>query len=492
MSEKQTESKIDEIFRKGIEPLNTEPSDDFWRKSAESIIQNATNATNKNTSRWRAIAFLLGAGLLLLGYFTFRVENGINDTNPKVIKAKSAGNPNANIAMVENKTVAKSESKISGNSTVQEKQNSSGYDIVKNPTSSTKIHLSKLTAKNMDIPKTAAISNNKQFIYSKPNRAANENLAGSLTNEKTTIPSVNKQSAPEPEISKNDVNSSSPVIAQTLIKSPDNSSVTKQPYVSQTRPIIVADSLKKTSSADSIAASNQSGFSMSVYFSPDLLTGYSFKSSNNLDESAIKTGEKQQFSYSSGVNLEYKVTSHISIGAGLAYQSFKFQIAPSVLYAQKQTDGQIGYSVVSSSGTIDCPYYVNANIGDSLKMSATSTRSYLGIPVQLKYFAFTTNKVNAFITIGAAINVSTGSQTVMNWQDYWQNEGTSNISTIQGLQTVYYSYSIGVGISYKISNQIGLYLEPAMQGSLTSINKNTPVVSYPYILGLNAGLTYHF
>jgi len=60
------------------------------------------------------------------------------------------------------------------------------------------------------------------------------------------------------------------------------------------------------------------------------------------------------------------------------------------------------------------------------------------------------------------------------------------------LQSIYYSYSLGLGLSYNLCRHLAIYAEPELQGSITALSKNTPVSSYPFLAGITGGITWHF
>jgi hypothetical protein len=503
MSEKQTENNIDEIFRKGIEPLNTEPSEEFWRKSAESIIQKGNKSTQNKNSGWRIIAFFLAVALLLLGYFTIKMQSGLDKEKQQVAELKKLQNQypaKATITTIpDSKTIATTQN--SGSNTSKERKK---IKIIHTKAPGiewkTAAHVTRKNLNNMQVASAASATKSH---YHKPKRdATNIIVAANSGKKQTRVKAENPKSKPAgAEIAQPDLVPSKDSSTTSTFRIKSNQPDATIPIVKATnvamelKPVTAPISSPLTHPLDSAAIIIPSKFSISAYFSPDVYTGYTFKSSDaegSQYESAIKSGEKQKFSYTAGVKAEYELSSRFSIGVGLAYQTFSFQIAPSVYYAEKQSDGQVGYSIITSSGIVDCPYYGNPQIGDSLKMNATSSRSYLCVPVQLKYFAIKTNKIKIFLEGGIGINISTGTQTQMNWQDYWQTQGTSIVSTADGLQNMYYSYSFGAGAGYTLSKRVEVYAEPAIQGSITSIDKNTPVVSYPYLLGIAGGLTYHF
>jgi len=63
---------------------------------------------------------------------------------------------------------------------------------------------------------------------------------------------------------------------------------------------------------------------------------------------------------------------------------------------------------------------------------------------------------------------------------------------IVGLKNTNYSILLSAGALYKIQPHWGLFAEPTLRYSLTSINEKSPVLSYPYFLGLKMGVSYHF
>ncbi len=506
MSEKQTGNNIDEIFRKGIEPLNTEPSDEFWRKSAEGIIRNGKIAGSRNTARWRALALLLGAGLLILGFFTIKMQSSNEKTDSKIVAAKNNIINNSAIPVTAYKNTDKPViANGTGLATTENKKtikqpisthNNHTQTAIKNKVSNkqqpsitgiapTQIALKKVRKKSKP-SELEQITNTPVPANSKIEK---ETVTDNLHQTKTITADPVNNNPIVPELKPANQNTSS-----IDTKSEAASIVSNPPKTNPAQAIIQPDSAKKVVMADTLQGSSR--FSLWAYFSPDLVTGYNYKSSGNTGsyyENQIKTNEKVQSAYSAGGTVEYELNKHLSVAVGLSYQYYSFRIGPTYIYAQQEDNGQIGYSIVSSSGVVNCPYYGYAvSIGDSLKMSATSTRAYLSIPVKLKYFAVKTDKISMFITGGIGINISTSTETVMNWKDSWNYQGTSTVNTIEGLQSMYYSYTLGLGISYNICKQVGIYAEPALQGSLTTINKNTPVVTYPYLAGLNIGVTYCF
>jgi opacity protein-like surface antigen len=222
---------------------------------------------------------------------------------------------------------------------------------------------------------------------------------------------------------------------------------------------------------------------------------YEFKSNSpwgNQTESIIKTGEKQNFSYTVGAKAEYNLSSRFAVSLGIAYQVFSFNSKPGIIYAQKSSDGDVGYYFTTSSGVVECPsYYGTPSVGDSIKMSAASTRTYLEIPVRLKYNFVDKEKIKLYFIAGVDANICLAEKTTMNWQDFWNESGIANINETEGSEKVYMSCYLGIGVNYKICNNLSLYLEPGMHRAITALDNNTsPVVTYPQLFSATAGITY--
>jgi hypothetical protein len=82
----------------------------------------------------------------------------------------------------------------------------------------------------------------------------------------------------------------------------------------------------------------------------------------------------------------------------------------------------------------------------------------------------------------------------MNWQaeDYDGNFSETATDPIDGLEFGSLSMTLGIGKEKYITRQLSVLVNPSVRVNLTSLNKTAPVKSYPYSLGLNAGLRYYF
>ncbi len=505
MSKKLSEHEIDEIFKNAIEPVNTEPSPEFWRKAAEGVITRGANLKEGNSIKWKIVAFVFGAALLILGYFTFKLQNGLKSEEQQItmLEKGQGGNQKSTDKNSRNSIsfpdkIASSPTNVIASSGKDNKNTAIAKTDDKKVAYSTEIQMSNTRhsseGKSNNVQTNNAVAFKSQSYHGKSGKKASKDYTMEQSNENITTDSPNAQitSPTETQNSSENLNITStqkpvdPTPEQAIKKTPV-SPLPAANYVA----VPAKDSLKLAPLAADTAKSR---FSVSDYFSPDIMLGYKFicnTTGGSAIENIIKAGEKQSFSYTTGVKAEYMVSTHFAIMAGIMYQSFKFNANPGYIYAQKQSNGDVTYSIPTSSGVVDCPYYGKTYVGDSLKMNATSSRTYLSIPVRLKYFINKSPKLKLYITGGVEANISLKKETYMDWQNSYQTS-ESEVNNAQGAEKMYLAYYISIGADYSFGRHISMYVEPGLHNAITPIDNNIDVIAYPRLFSATAGLTYHF
>jgi hypothetical protein len=497
MSEKQMENNIDEIFRKGIDQLNTEPSDEFWRKAAENVISRGNKPNERKVALWRNIAFIQAAGLLLIGYFAYQTQTGKKNAVQQALTVKNIQNKNVEKI---NPPVKVSNNNSAATPTVASVNNNTGKTQKLNSSGRNAIHRAAVQQKHFTKLNAAVVALNNNSAYSKK---PEKNIVATTykTEVKNVITKESNQLAGNKEAA-NNVTTTADIIAAPAENQAKNNTENTSPapveYVQKTnRPaaITMGDTAKLIQSPTPELAQASSRFSVSAFFAPDFALGYTYKTSGtwgSRNENSIKTGEKQSFSYTAGLKTEYKISSRFSIAAGIGYQVFSFHVNPTVIYAEKQSGSDAGYYLATSSGEVVCPYYGPVNAGDSLKMNASSKRTYLEIPIQLKYFAINNTKCRFYIVGGLEANFLLGESTTMNWQDFWNESGVANVNTTGGAKNIYFSSYAGIGADYNLSKFLSIYAEPGLHEAITSLDDNVSVITYPRLFSITTGITWHF
>ena len=504
MSEKHMENNIDDIFRQGVDPLLTEPSDEFWKKASENIISRGSQTAGKRTSRWKAVTFILAAGLIMLGYITYRIQDNLKNIEKQIAITKGAKNT-ATEKVTDANTSSISTTTHASNSNYITRTNSVKQSYVHKPIIAQNQQPVQVNRPNYT-PTSHHTNNTSQtplLVVAKPVSHSGENKLSSTDKSDnnghinpTSKSSGNKEtdattSSQQPVVVADKNLTSSPTLTNQSVST---SSIPKA--TTQTPTAALPDSATYTTAQTQkeAAGGKSSRFSVSAFFSPNFMTNYKFTCNApdaSLTENSIKR-EKEGFSYVTGANVEYALSSTISVSTGIGYSSYKFSVPPCDLYAEKQTSGDVGYSMVTSSGLVNCPSYGNTWPGDTLRMNANATRTYISIPLQLKYYINGNSRFRFYIEAGIQTNIAIGQTITMDWQDAWKDHGTSIANYVQGSEQMYFTYDASIGMDYKLSKYFSIYAEPGMSNAITPIDKGTVVVSYPRQFNVTAGLTYHF
>jgi hypothetical protein len=237
--------------------------------------------------------------------------------------------------------------------------------------------------------------------------------------------------------------------------------------------------------------------SASLFYAPgttnDFLHDKDNDPTNTITANVLKTRQDDDGTFAAGIRLSYNFSERWALQTGCSYSVFSYNIKPTVIYAQPEESGQVGYFIVTTSGTVFLPYSTgSAHLGDSMKVQGKSSRSYISIPLELKYNIAMGRKLCFYITGGFSVNIAKYQQTNLDWVNTYLQEGNVSVQSIYGLNIVHYSYDLGAGLEYIAHKSWSIYAEPYLTGSFTSINTNTPVSTYPYFFGLAFGITKRF
>ncbi len=246
---------------------------------------------------------------------------------------------------------------------------------------------------------------------------------------------------------------------------------------------------------------NFSRFAIAAFFSPDfdchlLIDNDNKVPNHHKDRSRAKDLDERElpdFSFTSGVLLKYDLTNKWSIQSGCTYSSSVRKIKPSTIYAEQGSDSQAHYLLKSSLGIAELPNSGTGipQIGDSVNLKTNSKQilQFINIPL-IARFQYVKNKFSFYTFAGVSANILIKEQSEVSIETL--SSETIIISNITGLKKVTCGFLAGIGAQYNFYKGISVFTEPVFRGSITSINQNTSVNSYPYSIGFNTGLTYRF
>jgi opacity protein-like surface antigen len=463
---------IENVFKDAIDGLEAEPSEHFWVKANEDILNRENSVYRKRINTWKGIAASLGVVVVVLLIYLFNSNDNTETKDKQVSKVEQQQNNNPvesenNEKKIENRIVlsktnlAKEDLKSNNNQTqLESKEVSINKDI------------SKVSSDNPEI-KLNKVDENNNFI-----KEVHPTI-------KTDSISINNDSKISPKI-----NNSSEITAPKY-KSPDSISMDTLTLAKNN-----LDTVGNHKPSDYSYASKDvlSNLSISAYFAPNIKMEL-LKDNDGHDNETIKKVRSRQgekFSYTTGLRIGYDISDRWSLHTGLEYHASSFSISPTVIYGQQNENGAVGYSLITSSGTVNIPFYPQPNIGDSIKVRGTSTRDYISIPLLAQFAVLSGRILDFYASGGLTINFAKNKTTDIHWENTQLQEGEVSINEINGLNTTNYSYSIGLGLKYHLSKGFSIYAEPSFQGAITSINSNTPITTYSYYLGLAGGANYHF
>jgi opacity protein-like surface antigen len=252
-------------------------------------------------------------------------------------------------------------------------------------------------------------------------------------------------------------------------------------------------------------------WSVSAIASP---TYYSqFTSSGNAMAQQLAESDQSRVSYTGGVGLAYKLSSRFSIQSGLYYSSMGQEIGGINAYSGFQdydnAKGDHNFEILTASGTVttnNSDIFINSynlpgrisnistnEVFDPVKANLSYVSStiyqdlsFLELPVIVRY-KVVDRKVGVNLIGGMSYNF------LVNNSVYAVSEaGQTPVGSTDGLNTVSLSSSLGMGMEYKLSQNLSLNLEPTFRYYINPFNTGNGSGLHPYSVGIFSGVAYKF
>ena len=391
---------IEDLFRDGLEDNEEVPSLQVWNSIDNTLDKdNVVSIRKKYTSLKRVALLLL---LLLVGLSIYELSNRHNKNN----LAKHNKEERVN-----KETVNDSNSKVSANITDPKKINDSAR--ANNYQQNTANNNSAVDKSFPDNPGVLNSSTNLKHnkLFSKAaykiniqNADSGKDFGEAIINndDKETgnqLPLLSQLNIITTERINNQARDS--VVANKLLQPPANNKI-----------ILDVEPMNTVASNKNIKKEKTSRLSATLFFSPDIASYHLLadKPDNQPDNAAkIEKGERHEFSSTTGLLLDYRLSNHFSLQTGLMFSNINITVNPKTIYAQPDNNGSIKYRLNISSGYgYLIPSFQNSPaIGDSLKITATTHKlRYLGIPIAVKY-SITKRKLKMEAIAGVTTNFLT-------------------------------------------------------------------------------------
>lgn len=234
-------------------------------------------------------------------------------------------------------------------------------------------------------------------------------------------------------------------------------------------------------------------------------------------EDYYNSTEKPVMTYSGGLNLQYKAIDRLTIQAGVYYTTMGQSLDYMSVYANANynivddqykdrfvntyaIENSTGDFVVkseyvfvdnkaarvenlsSSKGEADLTDPVYSNVNAQLEQKY----QYVEVPFLMRYKVID-RVLDVNILGGFGANFLVGNDVLMKY-----GGTTEVIGTVNGLNPVNYTGTIGFGIEYPVMKRINIHLEPSFRYYLNEMNSNSTVESHPYSIGIFTGINYSF
>lgn len=533
------------IFRGKLDSLQIEPSEKFWNTALHSIIDKERVQSKRTIRKWRFTAYSLGAVVLFFCVHEVWMGGRMGAIEKQVAEIQGERNKLAQKDNTAQTAVANADNKVAqqtntNNGSTQQPVAATKNNVLPENTINAKpvkqegapVKENSAAVRNAVKPNYVAFNKadeSKQVISAKSIKSStawhtsdNNKMASGNANEeqqpadtkvtsavnsssgntvKSTVPAnvlndgkpvTNNQNEPamasvnQPESSQQNTNGAKQQAVNVLTGSISSSGDSVNVIPPSQNPV-----------ADKVAFKNR--LSLSAFFTPGMVNDFmkckDYDRDNDNDHVSagdLKNRQSKWFGYQTGINIGVDLSQHFKLSTGVYYSRYSYDIKETLLKAELQENGDVGCTLVTSSGVVYIPYETTPlRVGDSLKVHGNSSRDYICIPLRFYWNIISHNKLGFYAAGGLDANLSAHSSTDLNWENTNLQEGQVKVQSTEGLSAVHYAYNFGLGLTYMLGHGISLYGEPHLQGSLTSINKNTPVVTYPYFFGCEVGLTWH-
>jgi Outer membrane protein beta-barrel domain len=234
--------------------------------------------------------------------------------------------------------------------------------------------------------------------------------------------------------------------------------------------------------------------SVTPYFSQEF-AGYSLTDDDATaaDGQEIEEKERNVFSASVGVYLNYRINKRWVIQSGISYSWSSSVIDSSKSFAVKDNSGNVQFKLntISGYGYLQTTSPVQPAVGDSVfTAKAYSQLHYLTVPFILSY-KIPLNRFSLLLGAGASINFLTGAMVETNiYGSNFRVDGSA--IPMKGLKNVNLGLLIKADLEYHINSTWGINLIPCFKNSLSPINIHSALSAYPYNFGIGAGISYRF
>jgi len=331
----------------------------------------------------------------------------------------------------------------------------------------------------------------------------------SNTGTKTSVNGVNSSKTDTNKV----INSNTSTIAQNNLK---NSINVLDSTATETMETVVAevkkeDSIKKSlldvindlhdlEKDAEVAEAKRKKWTISPNASPIYYN--SISGGSPIDETFADNSKTGNINLSYGVNVGYDVSKRLTVRSGIhkvdySYNTQDIALVPSIngndlttiAFKTDASSFDIKDKQVSSNTMVYSQYQLPTSESSifekQIEGNLNQRMSYIEVPVELKY-AVLDKKFGINVIGGVSTLLLTENSILLDSPELYTELGEAT-----NVNTVSFSTNIGVGIDYKISDQLEFNVEPMLKYQLNTFSGNTGNFK-PYSVGVYTGVSFRF
>jgi hypothetical protein len=511
---KELNDDIDKLFRDSIESDESVPSVRAWSSLEAKLDKQLLEIYKQKVARFRLLSLALLLLLIGVGVYEFTSSKQlssrkndmlVNSEKKEVFPEPATATTSASLETP--KPHSRNENNVLLSQSIKSvlgKQVRSGDASSRNATASSSLSTAPFASKTVkpvvhetNLPftsnRTASVNTGVNSSIQPVDAGLTSDSPGMNAAENEPLSAIEPRPVPT-KVPETKASTSTSTSATTAATAAATASATTTPANSQTQVLLSTDG---PASPDPV---KRSRFSMTVFFSPER-TSHLLSADHDTDvdrhgdaDDDFNKREQPGLSYSAGWKVGYDLGKHWTLFTGASYSASSQKIKPTIIYPEKADKGDLQYSLSTSSGDAQLPDVSGKPLAtDSLTLRSFSTQSlqFISVPLIVQY-TVTRKKIGFHAYAGFSMNYLVGESLLVEMPSSGSDDHPYTVNSLTGVNRFHAGVVAGVGGQYAITNHLTLMLDPEFIGSITAINYNTPVKSYPYSLGLMLSLGYHF
>ncbi|MCK0108335.1 outer membrane beta-barrel protein [Flavobacteriaceae bacterium S0825] len=516
---KHEKKHIDRLFQEGLKNFEATPSNTVWKNVSEQLLNNQKQ--RKVIPLWMKIS-AIAAGLLLL--FTLGNNLFFQDNNPNpeidetIVDTNSKNNDsntldpnnidNLNKNNNTNEKLAQEESNFNDNDTKDSlnsnKKNSKNTLINKNES---------IVAKNDEGANSSKNKRLNAITKDELIKEATANTVASSNSNKTKVDDSQKNAVKD-DISKiTDINSAvvknqstNKIESEKSNKIDGKSTETTvadvnkiDKEINEAGKISIEDAIAENKIKETEDELNEDEVAKRWSVAPNIAPVYfnSLGTGSSMDSEFVNNAKSGEINMSYGVSASYAINDKINVRVGVnnvklgynthdVFNASDMEMNPIKPIAVKnieidKTPTELAFITVAGMSFAQVP----EPLSNQYNASINQELGFLEIPLEIQY-----NITNTKLGINA---IGGFSALFLNTNDIYSTlDGTSTlIGKATNINNLSYSANLGLGLNYKVSNNINVNLEPMFKYQLNTF-RNTSGNFKPYFIGVYSGLSFKF